>query len=314
VQFLYLANAGTDPELGMAGQDYLDAWLATGMAEPHLMATATWVPTTPVNVLPTASFTFACTDLSCDFDASASNDPDGSIVSYAWDFGDGTGDTGVTPATKTYAAAGTYTVTLTVTDDQNDTGTLSQGVTVTVGNQSPTALIAPITCVDLTCDFDGSGSSDPDGTIVSYAWDFGDGGIGAGAIVQYVYAAAGTYTVTLTVTDDRGATALATQVVTVTAAVVNQPPVASFTFSCPDLTCSFDGTGSTDDGTIASYAWNFGDGASGTGVTTSHTYAAAGTYTVTLTVTDDGGLTGAASQNVTASAGIPGPGPGPRRR
>jgi PKD repeat protein len=90
--------------------------------------------------------------------------------------------------------------------------------------------------------------------------------------------------------------------------------VARFTFNCPDLTCNFDGTGSTDDGTIVSYAWSFGDGATATGATTSHTYGAAGNYTVTLTVTDDVGLTGAASQTVTVSTGIPGPGPGPRRR
>ena len=314
VQFLYLANDGTDPEVGMAGQDYLDAWLATGMAEPHLMATATWTASAPVNAPPVAAFAFTCTDLSCDFDASTSSDADSSIVKYAWDFGDGSVATGVAPSTKTYAANGVYTVTLTVTDDQGATGKISQAVTVAAGNQSPTAQITAVNCVDLACDFDSSGSSDPDGTIVSYAWDFGDGGTGAGAFVQHAYAAAGTYTVTLTVTDDLGATAVATQQVTVTAAVVDQPPVARFTFNCPDLTCNFDGTGSTDDGTIVSYAWSFGDGATATGATTSHTYGAAGTYTVTLTVTDDVGLTGAASQTVTVSTGVPGPGPGPRRR
>ncbi len=84
----------------------------------------------------------------------------------------------------------------------------------------------------------------------------------------------------------------------------NNPPTASFTFSCTDLSCSFDGSGSSDsDGTIQSYAWNFGDGSNGSGVTVDHTYAAAGTYTVTLTVTDDDGASDSDAQDVTVSSG-----------
>jgi serine protease len=83
----------------------------------------------------------------------------------------------------------------------------------------------------------------------------------------------------------------------------NLPPTASFTHGCTDLACNFDGSGSTDfDGTIASYAWTFGDGKTGSGKTTSHTYTEGGTYTVTLTVTDNEGATGAQSQNVTVTA------------
>jgi PKD repeat protein len=84
----------------------------------------------------------------------------------------------------------------------------------------------------------------------------------------------------------------------------NNPPTASFTSSCAGLTCTFDGTPSTDtDGTIVSYAWNFGDGNSGSGINTSHSYSAGGTYTVTLTVTDNGGATDPDSHSVTVSAG-----------
>lgn len=82
----------------------------------------------------------------------------------------------------------------------------------------------------------------------------------------------------------------------------NAPPTASFTYSCTDLTCTFNGTGADTDGTIASYAWTFGDGASSTAEDPSHTYAAGGTYAVTLTVTDNAGATGSASQNVTVSS------------
>jgi subtilisin family serine protease len=83
----------------------------------------------------------------------------------------------------------------------------------------------------------------------------------------------------------------------------NTPPTASFTYSCTDLTCSFNGTASSDpDGSITGYAWNFGDGSTGSGVTASRTYASSGTRTVTLTVTDNGGATGSTSQSVSVTA------------
>jgi len=82
------------------------------------------------NAAPTASFTFSCTDLACSFNGSASTDSDGSIASYAWNFGDGTTASGATPS-KTYASAGTRTVTLTVTDNDGATGSQSQSVTTT---------------------------------------------------------------------------------------------------------------------------------------------------------------------------------------
>ena len=84
---------------------------------------------------------------------------------------------------------------------------------------------------------------------------------------------------------------------------VNSPPTASFTSSCTGLACSFDATASSDpDGTVAQYAWDFGDGATGSGALAQHTFAAAGTYNVRLTVTDDDGATGTQLRSVTVTA------------
>jgi chitodextrinase len=81
---------------------------------------------------------------------------------------------------------------------------------------------------------------------------------------------------------------------------VNRPPSASFDANCNDLSCSFDASASSDsDGNIVSYAWSFGDGNNGSGVTTSNTYSAGGTFSVTLTVTDNEGATGSSTQQVT---------------
>ena len=100
------------------------------------------------NVPPTASFTFSCTGLSCNFDGSGSSDSDGNIVGYAWSFGDGSSGSGVTPS-QTYGAAGTYTVTLTVTDNEGATGSTSQPVTVTAPAPDPDPEPEPALGIDL---------------------------------------------------------------------------------------------------------------------------------------------------------------------
>jgi PKD repeat protein len=174
----------------------------------------------------------------------------------------------------------------------------------TPANDPPIAQ-ASATCDELACTFSAAGSSDPDGTISSYSWDFGDGSTGSGALTSHTYAASGTYTATLTVTDDE--TATATDTVTIAVLGPNVNPTADIDVSCADLACDFDGTGSTDpDGSIVSYAWNFGDGSTGMAATPGHTYAAAGSYTVSLTVTDDRTGTGTTTSTVVvAEAGTP---------
>ena len=182
------------------------------------------------NTRPVAAFTATATPLTVAVDASTSTDPDGTITGYAWDFGDGSTGTGVT-ASRTYAAPGTYTVTLTVTDDRGATGTTTQQVEVpdVAPNQAPTAAFttSPLT---LGVAVDASTSTDPDGTITGYAWDFGDGSTGTGVTASRTYAAPGAYTVTLTVTDDRGATGTTTQQVEVTDVAVPPQPFATDAF------------------------------------------------------------------------------------
>jgi lysophospholipase L1-like esterase len=83
----------------------------------------------------------------------------------------------------------------------------------------------------------------------------------------------------------------------------NQSPTASFTYACTELACTFDGSGSSDgDGTVVAYAWTFGADGSASGSQPGHTFSAAGTYGVTLQVTDDDGATGSTTQQVTVSA------------
>lgn len=165
------------------------------------------------NQLPTAAFDFDAAGLAVDFDGAGSSDPDGTIASYAWDFGDGETGTGVSPS-HTYAAAGSYSVKLTVTDDRGGKHTATRAVAVTRVNQKPEAAFA-VSQDELAIGVDASGSTDPDGTIASYAWDFGDGDSGTGKTATHTYAEAGTYTVRLTVTDNDGVVDSADRQITV---------------------------------------------------------------------------------------------------
>jgi PKD repeat protein len=153
-------------------------------------------------------------------------------------------------------------------------------------------------CDYLTCNF-ASDSWDFDGTITTYDWDFGDGATASGFAAVHAYAAPGSYVATLTVADDTGRVGTAAQTVVVSLPPAF-PPIVSLQGGCDELDCSFNGSGSRDpDGVIVSYAWTFGDGSSGLGHTVTHTYAAPGTYAVTLTVTDDDGLSTSETRNQT---------------
>jgi phage baseplate assembly protein gpV len=159
-------------------------------------------------------------------------------------------------------------------------------------------------CAELNCNFT-DGSTDPDGTIVSRMWDYGDGS-SLSDVAAHTYASGGSYRITLTVTDDAGARAATTNEVTVSATTPppppNIPPTAAFTSSCNALTCTFSDASTDGDGTVASHIWNFGDGAASTTASPAHTYAASGTYSVSLTVVDNDGASGSVSHEVTAAA------------
>jgi PKD repeat protein len=382
---------------------------------------------------PVAAFTSSCSQLACTFDASGSADPDGTISSYAWLFGDSGSGSGVNP-THSYASAATYTVTLTVTDNDGNTAAVSRSVSPTAPPGQPfasdsfnrtvasgfgmadvggawtvsTPSSASVTpgagIVRLTragaqvsaylggvsrtdADVAAAFSSDkvPAGsaiyvnvsgrridanndyrtriritntgvvylrvarmvagaetalsnefalpgvtyaagtsislrtqvtgtapsTVRARAWVSGTSepstwqvsatdstavlqAAGSIGITDYLSSAATNPPVTMSLTSFVGKP---------TTVPTNQPPTAAFISSCTNLACRFDATASSDpDGTIASYAWTFGDTTTGTGATLNHTYSSAGTYSVTLTVTDNGGQTGTVTHSVSVTA------------
>ena len=265
-------------------------------------STSRTVEALPPNVAPVASFTAAADGLSVSVDGTASSDSDGQVTTYSWDFGDGTTADEAT-ANHTYANAGTYTITLTVTDDRGGQAQAAQDVVVERRNLAPTASFTA-TADGLGVAVDGAASSDEDGRVVSYAWTFGDGAMATGPKATHEYAAPGAYQITLTVTDNEGATGQATSEVTVEEKAENQIPVPVISTTVKDLTVDVDGAGSTDpDGAIVAYEWDFGDGSPvASGAAGSYTYAKAGTYTVKLTVTDDQGATASTTSDVTVTA------------
>lgn len=252
----------------------------------------------------------------------ANVDPDGYTVTV-----DGSASQTIAPSgsvTFSDLAPGSHTVTLSgVAANCTVTGGGSRTVTVTSGGTATAAfsVACSATTGNLTVTTTTSGSSqDPDGYTVTL-----DGGssqaIGTSASVTFPGLAPGNHTVVLsgvaanctvangtsrTASVAAGGTASASFTVSCTTPPPpNQPPTAAFTSSCNGLTCGFTSTSSDPDGSIASYSWTFGDGGTATAQNPSHTYSAGGTYTVTLTVTDNQGATGNVSHTVTVTAPPP---------
>jgi PKD repeat protein len=250
---------------------------------------------------PTAVIQFSCNGRLCSFDGTHSSDPEGPITAYRWGFGDSGLQITLPTTSHLYQAPGTYNVTLTVTDSAGQTNVATQQITVV--DALPTARFTA-SCAIWQCRFDASASSDAEGAIASYAWNFGDGSpTASGVNPGHSYAANGTFTVTLTVTDSAGQTAQVAH----TVVALDQPPHAVFSTVCTDLTCAAESEGSSDDVAIASYRWDWGDGAVTSGGSPAsaptHTYAAYGSYTIALSAIDTVGQVGTASQTVTLAPG-----------
>jgi PKD repeat protein len=226
------------------------------------------------------------------FDGSASSDPDDDALRFAWDFGDGSTATGMNP-THTYLAAGSFQVTLIVSDGQADSEPSVTSATISAPpmNVAPTADPGgPYTGEPgQAIAFSGSASSDPNGDGLTYTWDFGDGAMGDGVSPTHAFVADGTYTVSLTVSDGQ-ATNTASTTATITTPLANRAPTADAggPYSGNVGTAvSFDGSASGDpDNDSLTYRWDFGDGTTGDGVSPSHAYSEVGTYRATLFVND----------------------------
>lgn len=240
------------------------------------------------------------------FNASASSDPDGQIISYKWDFGDGGSGAGVKQNHK-YATPRNYRVVLTVTDNDGASGTAVQNVPVASGTAPTASFIYSPNQPEVNQDvyFNASGSSDPDSAIISYEWDFGDGRVGTGKTVTHRYADAGSYRVILVIADEQDNRDSAEQTVQVSS---NSAPVARFEFSPSNPKISqqvtFNGAGSSDpDGAIVSWLWNFGDGGAASGVQATHVFTSAGSYYVVLTVADNHQNKSSAGQTINVATG-----------
>jgi len=249
------------------------------------------------------------------FDASASTPGAGasSIVNYQWAFGDGNSGSGPHPEIgHVFTLPGDYTVRLTVTNDRGVSAQTTRTLTVGTGT-APTAdfVFSPTQpAVGQSVQFNGTLSkTGPGRAIVSWSWNFGDGTSGSGSQPTHTYATPGAYNVVLRVVDSADQEAVVSKIV----AVGSGNPIASFTMSpqppvSTATNITFDGSGSaaSPGATIVSYSWTFGDG-TGSPSSASPTaqkgpvntpYPSAGTYSVTLTVTDSLGRTGSASQSV----------------
>ncbi|CAG0931221.1 Collagenase ColH [Thermoflexales bacterium] len=204
---------------------------------------------------------------------------DGSNVAYQWNFGDGLLGSGATPA-HTYGAIGAYVATVTATN----------GVSVVVATTNVSIIDRAIVGLSATNSSPtGLGNATiftatiGDGSNVVYQWNFGDGNTGSGANTSHTYGAIGTYTATVTATNS-----VSVVVASTVATVINQP-ITGLTAANSSPTrlgsvTAFTATIAT--GSTVSYAWDFGDGATGSGANASHTYAAVGTYTATVTATN----------------------------
>jgi len=233
------------------------------------------------------------------FDGSASQASAGStLVTYEWDYeSDGVIDASKAKPSRIFNLTGTYTVTLRVTDSLGETST--ETLTVTVVNRGPTASFnhTPLEpTVFETIQFRDN-STDPDGNITTWAWDFGDGTTSTLEDSTHRYEDRGSYTVTLTITDNDGGTDAFTRIITTR----NVEPTAGF--RAPSTVNVGDGVRFVDESTDPeggplTYLWNFGDGSTSTAKNPIHEYTTPEAVLVSLLITDDEGATHTATLTI----------------
>ena len=277
------------------------------MSETHAAVHVSDAPPPAVRATCAAPSVLSGQRLTCTADTSASPVK---VVKVQWDMnGDGAFEASGTSAGATFATPGTATVTAKATDARGRTAVAT--VAVRVDDRPPVAKLSGPSSAGLgtTVRLDAGASSDPDGRIVSFAWDLdGDGAAdpaptAPSAQASFVPAAPGARTVRVWVTDDHGATAVAALTLTIT----NRAPVARIAApagAAVGATVTVDASGSSDpDGTIARYDWDLdGDGVYEThGASAPVTLTRAGTRTIRLRVTDAFGTTGTAAKTITAS-------------
>ncbi len=245
------------------------------------------------------------------FTASAS-DPDNDNLTFRWTTGDGRTLTG-SSVSVAYDEVAEYEVSLEVLDGRG--GRDSRNATVTVSetvNHEPTisSLVVPRSGVADEAVYMTVNASDEDGDVLTFAWDFGDGNSGEGSRVTHRYAQAGTYYVVVTVTDGRGGRAEERGTVNITPAANREPVITALTVPEQGYVgeaVAMSVTAEDADGDTLAYTWSMGDGTSLEGVAVNHVYQAAGTYTVSVAVSDDKGASveQEAVIQVTENQGIP---------
>ncbi len=313
----YTGYASFMSSVGTTNNSTFAAWLPC-VAKPSSPGCGT-----PTNLPPTANFNFTANALTVAF-ADTSTDADGTIASRSWNFGDGTTSTTANPS-KTYAAPGTYAVQLTVTDNAGATATRTQSVTVSGGGNTTslsngvakTGLGAAASAsLNFTMDVPAGasglkfvmtgGTGDADmyvrfGSVpTSTTYDCRPYATGNNETCTIATTQAGRYYVTLTAYTAFSGVSLTGSY---SGGTSNQLPTANFSFTSNGLTANFTDSSTDSDGTIASRSWSFGDGTTSTAANPGKTYASTGTYTVSLTATDNAGGKSTVSKSVTVTSG-----------
>ncbi|MFN8395263.1 MAG: PKD domain-containing protein [Bacteroidia bacterium] len=242
-------------------------------------ANATVTITDPVANF-TAAPTFGCGPLTVNF-----TDLSTGATTWNWDFGDG-GTSNAQNPTHTYQNPGTYTVTLTIGDNNGCTDVVVQTNLVTVIGPLVDFVGVPLNgCDSITVNF--TDLSTPGAPIVSWLWDFGDGNTSTLQNPTHQYLP-GSWTVSLTVTDAVGCIRTLAR----PGYIVVQDPQAAFTINdtitCAGVALNFTNTST---GNALNYLWDFGDGNTSNAANPNHSYANNGNYTVTLSITDNLGCT-----------------------